>query len=76
MTGKKLDVAKSAIKAAGFEDDITVDGGGVFGVIKESNWEVCDQSPTPAGVVSEAPQLTIDRSCGAGASNSMALSQR
>ena len=45
VTGKKLDVAKSAIKDAGFEDEVKVDGGGVFGVIKESNWEVCDQSP-------------------------------
>jgi len=63
VTGKKLDVAKSAIKDAGFEDEAKVNGGGVFGVIKESNWEVCDQSPAAGEVASDAPRLTVDRSC-------------
>src|SRR4051794_38893449 len=63
VTGKKLDVAKGAIKDAGFEDDVKVDGGGVFGVIDESNWEVCDQSPVAGQAVSNAPRLTVDRSC-------------
>jgi beta-lactam-binding protein with PASTA domain len=63
VTGKKLDVAKSAIKDAGFEDEVKVDGGGVFGVVKESNWEVCDQSPAAGAAVSGAPRLMIDRSC-------------
>lgn len=63
VTGKKLDVAKSAIKDAGFEDEVKVDGGGVFGVIKESNWEVCDQSPVAGETVSDAPRLTINRPC-------------
>jgi hypothetical protein len=65
VTGKKVDVAKSAIKDAGFEDEVTVDGGGVFGVINESNWEVCDQSPVAGETVSDAPRLTADRSCDA-----------
>ena len=30
VTGRKLDVAKSAIKDAGFEDEVKVDGGGVL----------------------------------------------
>lgn len=63
VEGNKLDVAKSAIKAAGFEDEVKVDGGGVFGVIRESNWEVCDQSPAAGEAVSDAPRLTVDRSC-------------
>ena len=63
VTGKKLDVAKGAIKDAGFEDEVKVDGGGAFGVIKESNWEVCDQSPVAGEAVSDAPRLTVDRSC-------------
>src|SRR4051795_12399492 len=63
VTGKKLDVAKSAIKDVGFEDEVKVDGGGVFGVVKESNWEVCDQSPAAGQVVSDAPRLIIARSC-------------
>src|SRR4051794_12156516 len=40
VTGKKLDVAKSAIGNAGYKDDVKVEGGGVFGVVNESNWEV------------------------------------
>lgn len=63
VTGKKLDVAKSAIKDAGFQDEVKVDGGGVFGVVKESNWEVCNQSPAAGQAVSGAPRLKIDRSC-------------
>ncbi len=63
VAGRKLDVAKSAIKDAGFEDEVKVSGGGAFGVVKESNWEVCDQSPAAGEAVSAAPQLTVDRSC-------------
>src|SRR4051812_12294491 len=63
VTGKKLDIATSAIKDAGFEDEVKVDGGGVFGVIDESNWQVCDQSPVAGEAVSDAPRLTVDRSC-------------
>lgn len=63
VTGKQVDVAKGAIEDAGFEDEVKVDGGGVFGVIDESNWEVCDQSPRAGEAVSDAPRLTVDRSC-------------
>jgi len=63
VTGKKLDVAKSAIKEAGFEDEVKVDGGGVFGVVRESNWEVCDQSPAAGEATSDTPTLKVDRSC-------------
>jgi len=63
VTGKKLDVAANAIKDAGFEDEVKVSGGGAFGVVQESNWEVCDQSPAANEAVSAAPQLTVDRSC-------------
>jgi hypothetical protein len=63
VTGKRLDVAKSTIRDAGFEDEVKVDGGGVFGVLNESNWEVCDQTPAAGAAVSGAPRLTIDRSC-------------
>ncbi len=64
VAGKKLDVAKSAIKDAGFENEVKVSGGGAFGVVTESNWEVCTQSPASGAAVSAAPQLTVDRSCG------------
>lgn len=63
VKGKKLDVAKGAIKAAGYDDDVKVDGGGLFGVVNESNWEVCEQSPAAGENVSGAPRLKVDRSC-------------
>ncbi len=63
VAGKKLDVALSDIERAGFEDDVDVVGGGVFGVIDESNWEVCEQTPAPGEPLTEAPRLTVERDC-------------
>lgn len=62
-TGKRLDVAKSDIKRAGFEDKAEVLGGGTFGVLDESNWEVCEQAPAAGKPLTEAPRLTIERDC-------------
>ena len=62
VTGQRLDVALSDIEKVGFEDDVEVLGGGLFGVIDESNWEVCAQSPA-AGAPVDGPRLTVDRSC-------------
>jgi hypothetical protein len=64
VTGKKLDVAQSDIKRAGFDDEVEVLGGGIFGVVKESNWEVCEQTPAPGKALTEAPRLKVDRDCG------------
>ena len=64
VKGKKLDVALGDIKRAGFEDKVDVVGGGIFGVVDESNWEVCDQSPAAGQTLTAAPQLTVARSCG------------
>ena len=63
VTGKKLDVAKGDIKDAGFKDDVKTDGGGLFGVVVESNWTVCEQSPAAGKNLAAAPKLTIARSC-------------
>ncbi len=63
VTGKKLDGAKDEIEDSGFDGDVGVDGGGLFGVVKESNWEVCDQSPAAGEALTGTPQLTVDRSC-------------
>lgn len=62
--GQQLDVALSDIKSAGFEDDVDVDGGGILGVVDESNWQVCEQSPAAGEPITDAPKLTVDRSCG------------
>ncbi len=65
VTNKKLDVAYDQIKDAGFddEDQIEVDGGGIFGIVAEGNWTVCKQSPAAGKPVSGQPQLTVKRSC-------------
>jgi len=63
VTGKTLDDAKSAIRDAGFDDEVKVDGGGLFGVVVESNWEVCEQNPAAGTTVAGKPTLTVSRSC-------------
>jgi hypothetical protein len=63
VEGRQLDVALSDIKQAGFKDKVHVDGGGTFGIIKKSNWKVCEQSPAAGQAITTAPRLTVDRSC-------------
>lgn len=64
LVGKKLDAARTDVEQAGFDDDVEVDGGGVFGIVVESNWTVCSQEPLSGEAITEAPRLTVDRSCG------------
>ena len=64
VVGMQLDLALADIEEAGFTDEVDLDGGGLFGVVDESNWQVCEQLPAPGDPVSDAPQLTVDRSCG------------
>lgn len=64
VEGLRLDVAISDLSAQGVaEEDVEVVGGGTFGVLDESNWEVCEQSPA-AGTPIAAVRLIVDRSCG------------
>ncbi len=63
VAGKKLDVALSDIERAGFEDDVDVVGGGVFGIINKSNWEVCEQTPAPGKPMAKTPRLEVERDC-------------
>lgn len=63
LVGKQLDVAKSDIKRAGFGGEVEVLGGGLLGVIDESNWLVCEQLPAPGAGVTKSPRLRVDRSC-------------
>jgi hypothetical protein len=63
VTGKTLDDAKSAIKDAGYGDEVEVKGGGLFGVVVESSWEVCEQNPAAGTKVAGTPTLTVERSC-------------
>lgn len=66
VTGLRLDVALSDIERAGSTDEVEVLGGGMFGVLDESNWTVCDQEPLTGQPMTSTPRLTIDRSCGDG----------
>lgn len=61
--GKRLDVALSDIEGAGFQDKVDVLGGGVFGIVDKSNWEVCEQTPAPGAPLTKAPRLTVEREC-------------
>ncbi|GAA1439337.1 hypothetical protein GCM10009641_46820 [Mycobacterium cookii] len=63
VVGKSLDVAKSDVERAGFDDDVEVVGGGMFGIVVESNWSVCSQEPASGEPIAGAPRLTVDRSC-------------
>ncbi|MGC4153576.1 MAG: PASTA domain-containing protein [Propionicimonas sp.] len=64
VVGLKLDIALSDIKRAGVRGEVEVLGGGVFGVVDESNWEVCEQLPQAGATVTDSPRLTVERSCG------------
>jgi hypothetical protein len=63
VVGLQLDVALDDIEGAGFEDDVDVISDATFGVIDESNWQVCEQSPAAGEPLADAPELTVDRSC-------------
>ena len=63
VMGLQLDVALSDIERAGFEDEVEILGGGTFGVVNESNWQVCDQLPAAGEAMTDVPRLTVDRSC-------------
>jgi hypothetical protein len=57
VVGERLDVAKDRLRRAGFDPD--VDGGGVFGVIRESNWEVVAQDPGPGVQLEQGSSVRI-----------------
>jgi hypothetical protein len=65
VVGERLDVARSDADAAGY--DVEVLGGGVFGVVVEANWSVCEQRPDPGAPEGDSVTLIVDRTCGAAA---------
>lgn len=64
VVGRTLDLALSDVERAGIDDEVEVVGGGLFGVVDEANWEVCEQLPVAGTAVREPPRLTVERSCG------------
>ena len=63
VVGLRLDSALSDIKRAGVKDTVEVVGGGLFGILDKSNWQVCDQEPVAGAVVTAVPRVTVDRTC-------------
>lgn len=63
VLGTQLDLAKSDIERAGFDGDVEIVGGGIFGVVDDSSWQVCEQLPAPGDAITDAPRLVVDRSC-------------
>jgi PASTA domain len=60
VEGKRLDVAQEVLDDAGLGYEVI--GGGVFGVVVRSNWEVCEQRPG-AGRRAKSVDLIVARSC-------------
>ena len=61
LTGQPLDVAEQRLDDLGLHP--SEQGGGLFGVLVPSDWDVCETSPGAGSVVSPGStvQLTIDR---------------
>lgn len=57
VVGQPLDVARARLERSGFETDI--EGGGLFGVIEDSNWQVVDQSPEPGGQLEQGSTVSV-----------------
>ena len=65
VAGERLDVAIDSVEDAGLDHEEI--GGGIFGIIQESRWVVCDQRPE-AGSSTEgidSVKLIVDRKCDA-----------
>lgn len=59
----RLDIAKSDIEHTGFKGEIEVLSDGTFGVVQESNWTVCEQTPAAGDLITEPPRLIVERDC-------------
>jgi hypothetical protein len=58
LVGQRLDVALDRLQGVGLKGD--VQGGGVFGVLDESGWEVVDQDPSPGARLSQGDTVRLD----------------
>lgn len=57
LVGERLDVAKDRLDRAGFDPD--VEGGGVLGIVKDSNWQVVTQDPGPGVMLEQGSSVQI-----------------
>jgi beta-lactam-binding protein with PASTA domain len=60
VRGDRLDVAKETLDDAGLGYDVI--GGGAFGIVVESHWQVCEQRPK-VGRRASSVELVVARSC-------------
>jgi hypothetical protein len=57
LVGERLDVAKDRLQRAGFDPDVS--GGGLFGILQDSNWEVVTQDPGPGVMLERGSSVHI-----------------
>ena len=57
LVGERLDVALDRLDRAGFDPD--VEGGGLLGIIDESNWEVVLQDPGPGVMLEQGSSVHV-----------------
>jgi hypothetical protein len=57
VVGQRLDIAKRQLAARRFSVD--VDGGGLFGVIRERNWHVTRQTPAAGTYLEQGSSVRI-----------------
>lgn len=64
FTGARLDVALSDLAALGIDEgDVEIVGGGTFGIVDQSNWTVCEHTPTAEQPLAPPFRLIVDRNC-------------
>jgi PASTA domain len=57
LVGQRLDDALDRLETAGLK--AKVDGGGVFGVLEESNWRVVEQDPSQGARLHQGDTVTL-----------------
>lgn len=70
VSGESLDIAEAELDAADLHYSVV--GGGTFGIVVRSHWQVCRQSPR-AGAVAKEVTLVVARACDAAASDRAAV---
>ena len=58
LVGQPLDVALDKLESAGLKGD--VQGGGLFGILDESDWKVVQQDPSPGARLGQGDTVRLD----------------
>lgn len=57
LVGQRLDTALDRLEKAGLKAQ--VDGGGLFGIVDESGWQVVEQDPSPGARLRQGDTVTL-----------------